>query len=266
MTLMLPEQEDMMGHFADPVSFINAYTHVYEKQKGVPVKIGLQDILYYEWFEQALLEMVLERVFSKDGGEPRVVEAEDALESFRQHRFFDEEFYNVATLVIIKGVAMLLDRIDQEVCQRSFVNVRYLYFYTIMPVDLTRILIEPCLECIEQPKVLMQTMLEVKKSVEDVNMQLNEVDVSFLADDARLSCRINLSDVLLGPARIKHYSLNNIYGSVFDLVLVRAAGMTSENAYLYVMEVYSEYITFEIGPEELVECLKEYLNKLMTGY
>ncbi|KAH9411612.1 hypothetical protein HK407_04g07190 [Ordospora pajunii] len=266
MVFILPEQEDMMGHFADPVSFLRAYGDVYEKQRGVPVKIGLQDIPYYECFEQELLEMVLERVFSEDGGEPRVAGAENMLEAFRQCRFFDEELYNVATLAIIKGVAMLLDRIDQEVQQQNFLSVRYLYFYTTEPVDLTRVLIEPCLQCIEQPRALVQRMLDVKKSIEDVNMQLKEVGMSFLADDGRLRCRINLSDVLLGRSRIEHYNLVNICESVFDLVLVKAAGMAPENGYLYVMEFYSEYITFDVGSEESIACIKVYLDGLLAKY
>lgn len=265
MRLSLPEQESMMREFADPVDFIGKYVDVYEKQRGVPVKVYLEDISYYERFEAVFLDMVLRQVLSPGPGDLNVPEAEALLAGFCSRQFFDERFYLESTLVLIKGIAVLIDRVDQEVQRGDFGNLRYLYHYTTDPIDLTRVLAGPYAQYVEDPCVLAGKMSELRRTVEFVNGQVEGAGRSFLADDRRLRDRMNLSEGILGPQRVERYEARDVYRSIFDLLMVRAGGMCVEEGYMYIMGFCSEYVVCDVGSESDIQGLKEYAGALLGG-
>ncbi|AFM98128.1 hypothetical protein EHEL_040770 [Encephalitozoon hellem ATCC 50504] len=263
MKLSLDEQEGVMKEFADPVEFIKGYVDVYEKQRGVPVKVYLEDISYYERFEPMFLDLVLKRALSEGSSDLNFPEVEELLHAFCGKEFYDERFYLESTLVLIKGIAILVDRVDQEVQRRMFDNVRYLYYYTTEPIDLTRVLVDPCTRCIQDPPALVKEMAKLRETVGFVNKQLEDVGNSFLANDRRLKDRMNLSEGILGQKRIEKYRIEDVYGSIFDLLMVKATGMDMESGYVYIMGFCSEFIMSEVGEEDAILHLKEYANGLL---
>ncbi|KMV66289.1 hypothetical protein M970_040790 [Encephalitozoon cuniculi EcunIII-L] len=264
MRLSLVEQEEVMREFGDPVEFIRKYIDVYERQRSVPVKVFLEDVSYYERFEPRFLDLVLKRALSEESADLNLPEVEALLCSFREKEFYDERFYLESTLVLIKGIAILVDRVDQEVQRNDFRNLRYLYYYTDEAIDLTRILVGPYTRYVEDPQVLVSKMPELRNAVELVNKQLEGVGRSFLADDERLKDRVNLSEGILGTRRIERYVTEEVYGSIFDLLIVKATGMDVDSGYLYIMGFCSEFLVHEAGSEETILRLKEYAAALLS--
>lgn len=263
MRFVLAEQEEMMNDFDDPVEFVRAYTNMYIRQRDVPVKVYLDDIVYYRKFESMFLDVVLKRSLSADAPILNFPEVESLLFEFRNREFYDKRFYLESTLILIKGIAILVDRVDQEVQRHEFSNVRYLYYYTTQPVDLTRVLVEACSSCVKQIDRLVKSMSELRNTVSYINKQLEGLDRSFLADDKRLKDRMDLSDRILGMERVEKYSVDGVYGRVFDLVADAADKMEASNGYLYVMEFCSEYLTAELGQDDSIARLKEYSTSLL---
>lgn len=253
-----------MKEFSDPVEFIREYVDVYEKQRNVPVKVYLEDISYYERFEPIFLDLVIGRALSEGSSDLNLPEVEELLHEFCKKEFYDERFYLECTLVLIKGIAILIDRVDQEVQRQNFNNLRYLYYYTTEPIDLTRMLVDPYTRYIEDPQILVSRMAELRRTVEFVNKQVKGVGSSFLAKDSRLKDRMNLSEGILGQKRIDDYKIEDVYGSIFDLLMVKATGMEVELGYVYIMGFCSEFLVSELGDEESILRLKEYANSLLS--
>lgn len=263
MRLSLDEQRGVMKEFADPVEFIRDYIDVYEKQRSVPVKVYLEEISYYERFEPMFLDLVLGKALS-EGSDLNFPEVEELLQTFCSKEFYDERFYLESTLVLIKGIAILIDRVDQEIQKRKFDNVRYLYYYTTESIDLTQVLVDPYTRYIQDPPALVSKMGELRETVEFVNRQLEGVGNSFLVNDKRLKERMNLSEGILGQKRIEKYKIEDVYRSIFDLLMVRATGMDVESGYVYIMGFCSEFLVSEVGDEKTILCLKEYASGLLS--
>lgn len=266
MNFCLVEQENMMNDFSDPIDFIRAYTDVYGKQMTVPVKVYLEDLPYYKRFEAVFLDTVLRQSLSTGEATLNFPEVEVLILDFKDQPFYDKQFYSSSTLILIKGIAILIDRVDQEVRKCDFSNIRYLYYYTTEPIDLTRILVSLCSKNMNDPALLVTKMAELKTILNFVNAQLESIGSSFLAHDKRLKDRMTLSEDLLGIRRVEEYSIKDVHRCVFDLVAVKASGMKTNEGYLYVMEFCSEYLTTEVGNEESIAHLKEYSNSLLDKH
>lgn len=263
MDFSIVEQEEVMGDFHDPTDFVRTYIDVYIKQRNVPVKVYLRDLPYYEKFEPAFLDMVLGRSLST-ASVLNFPEMETLLAGFSNEDFYDKEFYLGCTLVLIKGVAVLVDRVDQEVQRSDFSNIRYLYYYTIEPVDMTWVLVDRCSRHTDEPARLVEEMSSLRGTVDFINNQLCGVGRSFLASDRRLLDRISLSEKIVGSSRTERYEVGDVYKCIFDLVMVAADRMDVESGYLYIMEFCSEYMTAELGSEESIAHLKEYSSTLLS--
>lgn len=260
MRLVLPEQEALLRSFSDPTDFVKTYLDVYRKQISVPVKVYLDDIPYYQVFESEFLDAVLRQSLSSpvDFGE-----IEAMMCSVERERFYDRRFHSESTLILIKGIAVLVDRVDQEVQRQDFSGVRHLFHYTAEPVDLTLVLTVQCSRCIRNPQQLVGRIGELRSAVEFVNAQLEDVGRSAFAEDKRLRDRMSLSENVLGRERRERYEMGDVYQSVFDLVAVAADAMDVSEGYVYIMEFCSEFVTVGLGSEDVVEGLKRHAGAML---
>jgi hypothetical protein len=263
MELGISEQEELLQDFKCPLDFIECYTRTYIKQLDVPTKVQLTDIPYYSKFECAFLEDVLNQALAQEADRMIFRRMEELLWGFRSHKYYDRRFYDETSLVLIKGISVFVDRIDQEIRKRNYSNIRHLYYYCSDKIDVGEILVGRLVENIKDVDFVIREMGEMEKAVEFINGEIRDAGTSCFSRDKRLRSRVVLSDQMLGVERVGEYKRDELYRYIMDAMKMEGACRDVNEGYLFIMEFYSGCITGGMGSEEMLRELKEYADSLI---
>lgn len=264
MKMCIREQEEIIkGAFKNPVEFIEAYKKMYNKQSIVPVKLQLSEIPYYCIFQKELLEGVLEVVQRKVICPDYLCNLEEALYDFQESEFIDLSFLTSTKLILIKGIAILMDRIDQEMKSYDFTNINLFFKYNSSPIDLTKHLSLYLENSWVHFSELIVKLKELREAIDLINYKLDGIELSRMSEEPELLARINISVIFLGEERKVNYDYLIVCESLRLNLETKAKNMEQNEGFMYIMGFISEYLTSGMSDDALLENLKIFAYSLI---
>lgn len=165
----IPEQQELLREFDDPLEFMMLYIHIFEQQLRCSTKVFLHQIPYYKKFQIDFLNRLLQLCLDEPLNQLTLVGIEEKLYEWRNRKLYCPEFYACCVSSVLKGMNILLDRAEAEVLSGNLDALPLLYRYSFYKIDVTGLLKQTTLEELSRDNyAVIRTLRDSVKRLNDL--------------------------------------------------------------------------------------------------
>ncbi len=253
----IPEQEEIMKDFEDPVEFLINYITVFKNQLNCSMKVFLNEIPYYKKFHVDFIKKILEISINEPIETSSIFIIEEIILFFKDQPFHDKDFLICCASIMFKGYNILLSRAEEEILNDNFVNIGILYKYSSYDIDISNYLIK------ETAKKIINNnykAIEIfKNNIDIINNKIKNIEKSKLFEifdkNEEELINIKLHKDLLGTSRKYNYVFIELMDFIIQELKDFYAKTINTNTYYKIVEITEELANY---PE--LKLHKENLN------
>ncbi|KAI5177598.1 hypothetical protein PAEPH01_2488 [Pancytospora epiphaga] len=275
----IPEQNELLRDFQDPIEFMLLYISLYEQQLCCSTKVYLHQIPYFAKFQIDFLRKTLELGSEGTSGLITLDSLESVLVAFHKKPFYDEIFYSHTIEILFKGLNISLDYVLSEIMNGCYDNIGFLYKYLPYDIDLTKLIAQQAMERLCTADDEKETTAELE-SLADLLDGINRIVnssycISELIDTQRLTVsaqrdlkeelkyttnliKIEPPSCIIGLERVKVYNVERVLIELFICYKLYSKVATSSISSYNQLMRFSKGILDVYGLEELSNEVKEY--------
>ncbi|KAF5139720.1 hypothetical protein AAJ76_1900046273 [Vairimorpha ceranae] len=270
MQYTIKEHEMKKKNYKTPIDFIEDYIIMYSKQAKVPYKLYFKNLEYSKIYEISLFNYLVETKIEN------YQILENLLKKMVVMQWCDHTFYNLTLSIFIKGVAIALDKVIQQVEVLDFTNVNFLYFYSNANINLYFVMALKIVNCLHITKENKNREIKLKildtfwfllvkcyKDIENINRALTSYNQSQFINNEELKKRVFIPEILLGSKRIDIYERKQLMSCILQEIKIKAQKMCTEKLYIFIVNLISELIIREICDESELVDFHEYSRDLL---